>query len=495
MIRIGAVLAGIILLVSAIGIYLSNRIQNQIEELMGKASSYEEIDVDLFRRTIHISSLDYQAGNKRFLAANLSIEGLQYWEYITRKTIVVHFVEVRDPQLILNPDQEKTPAKDKGDLPDFLVKQIQVINGTLMVKDRKSEKNTLFVRVPQVRISELHNKTGKAKNGLPVQFESYRLRADSIALTMNPEHKMSAGSVDIQNGRTQIRNFQIVPQFKREAFDQKIPYEKDRISLKVDQINLDSLQFDFRKDTLRLKNPYMEVSGANLEIYRNKLLPDDPREKSLYGQKIRRSPVKFEFDSVEVQNSQIRYEERLKNDGPPARVRFTDVDGSIGNLMNTNLKRQGYPRTQVQATALFMDRAEVRINWSFDVTNSNEKFRFKGEFGQVEGDDLNPLFKPALGMEASGSLQSVWLTFTGNEEWLEGDVRVEYQRFKLNIMQKGGKKKNKLLTALANLFVDNDGISRRETHSVRVERDVTRSFWNYIWTALKKGVIDTLLQV
>lgn len=312
---------------------------------------------------------------------------------------------------------------------------------------------------------------------------------------MNPEHFIVAENFSIKDGKVSVKNFRIKSYYDREEFDQRIPHEKDRISLDVKNIELDSLSFSFVNDSLYITNPLLKITGADLDIYRNKLLPDDPRIKTLFNEKMRNSPVKFNLKQVKVAGSNIQYEEKINEKGPPAKVIFTDIEGTVENLVNVNMNRKDFPRTFVDASALFMGATSVKMDWSFNATHLNNKFLISGEFSTVPGELMNPLLKPSFGVEAEGKLQTVFFTFTGNEDTGVGDVRVIYDRFKINVMQKEGREKNKILSALANLFIDNDGVSDHRTHNVEFSRDKNKSFWNYVWTGLKKGVIDALEQL
>lgn len=483
---------GLLLLMFLAGLYFSNEIKKQISE---SVTAQEEIDVDLFQQKIVVKGLKVQQGPNILSASEVSLNGLDYWEYIMNDHLVIDLLTLKSPEVVIIQNRKKQQDSGKSFRRKVLIRDFQASDGVFRLKKKDSAGNELFISFPELKLSEVKIDSASMKNTLPFKYASYLIKADSLAVNMNPEHFIAAKSFSIQNGKTSVKNFRISPYYDRTAFDQKIPYEKDRISLEVEDIELDSLSFSFRNDSLYLKNPLLSIAGADLEVYRNKQLPDDPRIKTLFSQKIRNSPVKFNFEEVKIAGSKIQYEEKVNETGPPAKVVFTDIEGTVKNLVNVNMSREDFPRTKVNANALFMGGTGINMDWSFNATHPSDKFLISGEFGAVRGDLLNPLLKPALGLEAEGNLESVSFTFTGNEDAAVGDVRVIYDRFKINVMQKEGQKKNKFLSALANLFVDNDGLSEQRTHSVEFTRDKTKSFWNYTWKGLKKGVIDALGQL
>ncbi len=75
-------------------------------------------------------------------------------------------------------------------------------------------------------------------------------------------------------------------------------------------------------------------------------------------------------------------------------------------------------------------------------------------------------------------------------------MRLNYDNFKVDILNADGKKKNKVLSALANLFIvkhsnrAEDGF--RESNKEGIERDHTKSIFNYIWISIKSGLVSVL---
>ena len=497
--KIGITLAIIIFLVIsgiAGAVYISARIKTEIGSLLGNASSYKEIDVDLFRQNIHIKDLNLILPGKYLSTPQLSLKGLSYYQYIKNDKLAFAAIELDSPQFTVRPSKENKPQEKKSFNKEVQIKNFRITDGIFKLQKSESSKNEIFFRFPDFEISGIRIDSTTLSKPVPFSYDSYALKGDSLRINMNPEHFLAAKSLNVNNGNMTVKDFRIIPYYDPARFDQKIPYEKDRISLRVNELRLDSLSFEMKHDTLFLKNPVLVVSGGDLEIYRNKTLPDDPRTKALYSKMLRESPVKLDFKKVSVQKSKIVYEEKVKTDRPAARISFNDVQGNIENLLNTGLNRKEFPRTKIEARALFMGKTPVNIDWSFKVTNKNDKFLISGNFGTLTGETMNPFLKPSMGIEAEGSLNSVAFTFTGNDEILKGDVLVNYEQFKIDIMKDNGQKKSKILSALANLFVDNDGLSKENSRKeIEVSRDKKKTFWNFVWLGLKQGVIEALVQV
>ncbi|MFV8837525.1 hypothetical protein [Salinimicrobium soli] len=492
-----SILGFLILVFIALSFYFSNRIKNSIDEAIGKDSSYKEADVDLLQRQITIDSLDFNGNGKQMAAKKISLKGIGLIKYIFDDKLVINRLVIEGPDIIFSEKKnDSSSGGTKGFSRNITVKNVEFHNGNFRLKKKDTTGNDIFISFPTLTLSAVHVDSATVKNRMPFQYETYSFYSDSLRININPQHYVAAEEVRMENGKTEIKDFKILPYYEKAEFDQVIPYEKDRISLRVKNIQLDSLQIEYKKDQFYLRNPMLTVTGGDLEVYRNKLLPDDPRKRPLYSSLLRNAPVKLDFKKVRVRNSKIQYQEKVKEGIPPAEVIFSDIDADITSLTNINLDRKDFPETKVHVNATFQKVSPLEVDWTFNVTNPNDKFLFKGKFGAVPGDALNPLLRPSMNMEAKGTIKDAWFTFTGNDEVLTGDVRLNYDQFKFIWLKKGSNEKRGFFTAIANLFVDNDGISGdHKSREVRVERDPHRSFWAYVWNGLQNGMKNTFSQL
>ena len=75
-------------------------------------------------------------------------------------------------------------------------------------------------------------------------------------------------------------------------------------------------------------------------------------------------------------------------------------------------------------------------------------------------------------------------------------MKMKYDDFEFTVLKKDGLGVNKILTAVVNLFTkkgektDADGFRHGD---FKVERNQTKSFFNYLWINLKEGLVDTMM--
>ena len=489
-----AVVAILALLVFLLGLYAENKIKAELDKVMGPESSYGNLDVNLLQRKISLTKLDYDKEGKSLAAEKISASGISFYQFLANDKVVIGELKIQSPNLVVRPS-DSTSKQQSGKQKEILIKEVTASNGVFRyVKDSVS--NEIFLSFPEVSVDRVKIDSSTTRQKIPFNYESYKAEFDSLRVNMNPEHFVAASAMSIENGQTEIKDFRIIPYYEKEEFDRQIEMEKDRISLRVNSIQLDSLQFYFRNDSLHLENNLMQVTGGNLQIYRNKLLPDDPSTRSLYSEMLRKAPVKLNFKKLKVDSTQIEYEEKAIRQRPAAKVGFYDVSLTANNIVNMRLDREDFPRTEINANASFMHAAPVEIDWSFNVTNMNDQFVISGEFGSITGQQLNSFLRPAMGAEAEGTIKDVYFTFTGNEEVATGDVRLDYDNFKIILLEEGSRDEKGFFTAIANLFIDNDGTTGVAAEKdVRVTRDKNRSFWSFVWSGLRKGIRESFTQL
>jgi hypothetical protein len=208
---------------------------------------------------------------------------------------------------------------------------------------------------------------------------------------------------------------------------------------------------------------------------------------------LREAPLYLNFEKVLVENSEIVYEEQVKPEDGPAIVRFTAVNADINNLHNI---RELKSQPKITANADFMRGTPINMDWTFPVFDPQDKFQISGSFGSLEGEALDPFLVPSMNARARGTVNNVYFNFYGNDDILQGDYRMEYDTFKIELLTKGKEKEKGFLSSIANLFVDNkQEPDEGGGEDVKVERNKHRSFWNYAWKGLREGLIDAVGQL
>ena len=107
---------------------------------------------------------------------------------------------------------------------------------------------------------------------------------------------------------------------------------------------------------------------------------------------------------------------------------------------------------------------------------------------------MNSFLRPTMNVEVEGIIKDLQYDFRGNGYNASGNMKLEYEDFKLIVLQSDGTEKNNFLSGIANIFINNDGSSETLDHKeLLVERDRTKSFWNYLWLCIREGALKSFI--
>lgn len=291
-----------------------------------------------------------------------------------------------------------------------------------------------------------------------------------------------------------VRNLQVIPRYSKTEFQNHIPHELDRYDLQVNEIRMESFLLNPRNDSLVIHNSFVEIDMPILEVYRDKLQPDDPSTKLLYSAQLRNLPIILDIEQMHVNNGSIVYLEKVHEERAPIKVEFNDLSAKVWNLKNHPLQDDVLPDTEVKVKTAFMGDAPLAVDWSFNVADLNESFRISGSFEGLPAGRLNNILEPAMNVRAQGSISYLAFNFEGNDHQALGEMQLRYNDFSVDVLRSDGSERSGLLSAIANIFVSNNPSKDEITQSgLKVERVRDKSFWNFLWLCIREGALGSFL--
>ena len=498
-----AVLIGIGVL--AIGLLILNnvlekKIKTSIEDNLKKAhATFEKVDVKLLDRKAEVINPFIKIKGKSLKVDTILLNDLHLWDYLTKKDIIIGELQISNPvvkfQKVRNETSDTTETKEGSEFKNkILVKKVRVTNGDFRIFDKDISKHRLFASVNSINMENVRVNEKTLKETVPFDYELILLEADSLFYDLDEQHELALGNFELNNEKVNVTDFRIIPKYSKAGHQKTIEVEKDRYDLVIDSISLDNLNWTVQKDSLKLQNNFMDISGVDFNIYRDKLLPDDTTTKPMYSKMIRELPILLQLDSIRLRDTYIKYEENIKEDRQPGMVEFSNLNASISDLTNIGMGREDFPTTQINVTADFMKNAPLDVDWSFDISNRNDRFQISGNMGRLAAEQMNQFLKPAMNIEAKGEILNMYFNFYGNSTQASGDMKLEYKDFKVEVLRKDGRKKNKIISSLANLIVNNNSLNKKANYKdISFTRDKTKSFWNYLWNLIKNGALKSFL--
>jgi hypothetical protein len=234
------------------------------------------------------------------------------------------------------------------------------------------------------------------------------------------------------------------------------------------------------------------MTNADCNIYRDKTHTDDVRMKPMYSEMLRNLNFGLAVEALKIESSKLVYEERAAGTKKIGKVLLEDLNATVKNIDNT-LEDDTSKLTKASISTNFMGTSPLSVDWQFDINNLNDAFNIKGEASRVSAEAMNMFFVPAVNVRAVGTLKELYFNYSGNKNNATGDMRIDYSTFKVEVLKKDGSSKNRFLSGVVNLFLDNDEKNGKVTQQgVEVTRDKTKSFWNYFWLCIRNGALQSL---
>ncbi|MCF4100196.1 hypothetical protein L1I30_00815 [Gillisia sp. M10.2A] len=492
-----AAIVGVVFGIYLLNIYLKQKIQIAIkEEFTNSDVEYQDITVSVFKNKSEIKNIFYSGDNISVKAAALKVEGFNFYQYVFHDKIEISEISLQRPEFVFLKKDSLTNAATgkkwhlkKG----VFVNSFHINNGQLEFKDNKLSPATLLAVLKKIELTGVRLNSETLNNDLPIVYENINLEIDSLFYALNAEHNLTVDKISM-NDHLELQNLRIKSKYDKAEFSKKITIEKDRFDLEIPRLDVKDFSIGFEDDSLRLNSSLTQINKADFKIYRNKLLPDDLRIKPLYSEMLRTVRAKLKFDTLKIISSKIIYEEKIHESRPPGVVSFSDLNVKISNIANVDMRKSNFPITKIHAEAYFMKTSRLTLDWQFDIRNLEDDFKVSGSLAGISAKSMNSFLTPGMNVKASGEIESLFYNFYGNKYSGKGDMKLQYKDFKVEVLKKDGTGKNKLLTGLANLIIKNDANNKKLTHEdIGVQRDRTKSFWNYLWSFVKNGALKTFL--
>lgn len=480
--------------------YLEKEIASQLENEFGNSAlSYEDISVNVLKGNAALSKIAFEKGKISFSADDIKVRNLSYSDYILNGSIGIGELRLIKPQVKLNNDNAEVKESSEENNKEFeqqiKVNLVNIENGSLrIVENDTAVLDNLFLSIKTLNLNDVFLDESTLKNEIPFKYESVDVESDSLLYDMNADLTLTVAEFSFQNKELLLNEFKLTPKYDRAEFDARIPYEKDHIDLLVKSVLLKELRWETQRDSFFLQSQKVVIENADLNVYRNKLLPDDESIKPMYSEMIRNLGFKLKLDSIQINNSRIVYEEKVSETRGSGKLSFNDVQVSIENLSNVNMNAEDFPEVNVKAEALFMDESHLTLNWVFDVSDKTDAFQVNGRMEDLRAQAINSFLKPAVNIETEGSIKFLSYNFYGNKHEAKGDMQMGFRDFKVSILKDDGSEEKSFLSDLANLVLKNTVVNEDvEQKEVEVIRDKTKSIWNFLWMCIKNGALKTFL--
>jgi hypothetical protein len=428
----------------------------------------------------------------------LQINDIRYLNLLFTGNLAIESISLHRPQASFKTVSldssliDHTNAKKKLGLA-IKLKDLVLNESYVTIHDGATDSLLLSLKNFNLDISDVEVSDRTIAHSIPFIGKDYDIRSDSIFIKISPFEHLHIAQVNGNHRHTYLAGITYGTTLSKTDFDARIVQEKDHYTISIDSVQFQELGLESvgKEDLISFSAQKISIINPELGIYRNKLLPDSYSEKPMYSTLLRDSPINIQIDSLQIKDAQFTYIERSKWENDGGKLEFHKMNVDITRLGNTYKDD-----TQVHLSTLFMNNAPFEGTWSFNVMEPNDRFTFEGELHGLALEKLNTFTQPYADTRLKGIMQDVYFNIYGNGETSTIDLKCKFNDVTVFLLQPGSHKKRKLLSTLANVLVSTNSKHGGETFkqvSVRVQRDKTKSAWNYIFKNIEEGMKKALL--
>lgn len=507
----GLIIGLAVLLVLIIGaLVLNTVIENKLKSRLTHVSEtrkiqYQDISVNVLTGGVKVVQPKlwvYGKTTQELIAQielnELSINNISYWDYLFKDKIAIKSILFHNPKVIYHHNELVNLKSSQESYSEVLdndveIETIEIINGAVEVFSVAKDSLMLKAKDIHLKINVIDLNKSSLKQKIPLTFGSYQLTYNDLFYVMNDYENVSMDAADLNTDFYKIQNLAIKTKYSPADLSNQISVERDHFNLTVDTVLIKSQVFGFKNDsTFYFKSKEVDLYKPNFKIYRDKLVEDDLSYKPLYSKALRHLNFDLLLEQVDLHQVSIVYTEKVREDTNGGRLEFSNLTAAISNLGNTAEESE----TSIHIEGIFMENTPIKVDWNFNVKDTNDEFVFKADIGNLAASNMNQFMEPNLNVKLNGEVEQTYFTINGNDHMSRIDLKMKYDNFDIAILRHDGKKKNKFLSAIANLFVSSDSKDKvndyRHGNAKDVERDKTKSVFNYLWLNIKATLLNAL---
>ena len=515
--KIVVAVAFLLVLILVLNIGLNWWIKFQLPKIINEKNessyviTYKKIDVSLLDSNIKANDIVIipktaltDTINKSGIYAkvkSVEVKEFKLWSLLFSDKIKARSITINTPKLILYKKSQKTgnySSKVRSSVVApfekiIAVSDIYLDHGDIKIIDFHTNAALLSVQNVKLQLNGIIITETILKNTVPFYFQNYAFTCDSLYYRASNFYHVKTHVIKASKSDLIVNHFELIPEYSRAAFVKKIPQEKDLFTVLSTAIVVQKMKWGFKQQDFFFHSQCIALNDLTANIYRSKIPADDLKKKPLYNKLLRDLKFDLKLDTLKITNALLQYEEEKSFDKGAGKLSFNKFNLTATHI-RSGFKQQKLADLEININCRFMNTSPLSVNWRFNVMDKSDGFKIKGAIRNFEIEKIIPFSKPYMNVTAKGILNEMHFNFIGNDRKNQGTFSVKYDDLKLTVYKKEDrKKKNKLLTFVANLFVKNDTKKKLKEAQINVDRIPEKSFYNFLWRSIAEGLEKILI--
>ncbi len=402
------------------------------------------------------------------------------------------------PQLsIISHSNKESETKEPIVLP-IDIGDVSFDNFKLKYLNTSTQKDYLIDSV-DINVSGLTNVDTLFVIDLINDMNDYTVSGKTLNLPINEFYAFGSGNYQYSSSSNQltVEDVQLIPLYDKRAYSGMIENQSDWFDVSIESLDVQGLDSKQILSDSALNIQHIELTGAELYVYRDKRLPF-PEDQMGYlpQEQIRSIPFPLLIDTL-LFNGTVIYEEHPDDYEITGIISFDNMEAQILHLTNDESKNN--ETMQLKASGQIVEEGAFDVNVLFELGRPDNRFSFDGNVRDLPLDSLNQMLGPVANVNIrSGYAEEIDFQFTSNDTLAVGDMVFLYKDLKLKVLNAKKHEANfgsGLMSFFANTFVirsKNPRFLFPRKGTVYFKRDTSKAVFNYWGKSILSGAVSSV---
>ena len=451
------------------------------QKLLGiKGLNFVELNISLLGN-LSLVNVNYKSSKLKLEAEEVKLN-LNYLSIITNSQVEIDYLQLNTASVEVNAlnktTQKSSQSKDKK--VSFNQLELRKVN----LKINKAQNTVAFIN-----LNALVNQVNIYKN-FNLEQLSY-LRFDHLNYPINHLQKLQLNEFNYKNKAFEIAQLKILPLFSKHDYGKQISHETDLMHLEAFSINSTLAELNFKNTSIsNLRLSRLKTDSLNFKISRDKTLKDDKSLKISYVQQLQNLNFRFMLDSLWVDHATITYAEKHRINKDFAPVVFNDLNLTLTNLNNFKLPKSSN-LARLNAQFRLNKASEINLGLSYNLSTSTEDFTAEISGQNILADRFSELLEQSIKTGISGKFNSIKTKIRSRDNSASGIFNLNSSDIEVTLYNNKGRKRQ-FVSLMANKMIKRSLNTSFQLQNI--EKDQTKSLWNFIWSFVNSGLKQALLK-
>jgi hypothetical protein len=523
---------------NAILVSLTNKNLQHLLNFKGDKSLYEfKVDTiyfDLWNGDINIENVIMQAKQQQLdslikhnynssvvLKAKLEkfqLKNLNLYELILHQNILIDSIIIKRPRLYITHYKEhfqKGRTQKKGISRDLVSEHfkfgsidfLSIENAKVKWMDSKDTSSQFYCDSVYINIYNILTDQELLKASGPVKVSNITFSGKHFHFNMIEDVLIASHDIhlSLKENDITLNNIIIKHTLSKTAFTRKQRVAKEWFDMKLKRLEIKNnaeTNYWTTNNDLHINHIIIEKPEAN--IYKDKRKGDPLfHEKPLPVSALRHLKLKFLVDTLTVKNGHVKYEEIEEKGTKAGKINFTPLNIEAYNISNIPSHIQKHRYLTVHVNGKFLGTAPLSVTLKLDQTSKHDHFEAIGHIKNLNATDLNKITSNMVFVDFDkGYIPSATFKFKANNDSAWGILDAHYENLHFELIDTATYNKThelkhkKLLSFFANTLIKSNNVPDTKSYRqgiVDTKRLKNKSIINFLWQAIKSGLVSTAL--